>query len=60
MRWVSATDLLVNPNETDLKKQIIFRQIGWMGQFGRFYTMDEDLSEPGNYEAVYLKLEPKD
>lgn len=61
MPWLNKTDLLVNPNEKNPNKRIVFRQIGWHGQTGRFYELDENpaLSESGSFTPMYIQIAPE-
>lgn len=60
MKWLNSTDLFVNdPEDTDPERRIIFRQVGWQGQTGRFYTLQEDpsLTEKGSFSPMYIQVE---
>lgn len=61
MRWISPSDLLINPEEKDFEKHIVFSQVGWLGQTGRFYTMAEDPTptEPGSFTPMYVQIMPE-
>ena len=61
MKWINRLDLLVNPDEKDPDKRIIFRQVGWHGQSGRLYTMNEQpgLTERGSFGPMYVQIAPE-
>lgn len=61
MRWLQNGDLVVNPDEDVHEKWIIFHQVGWRGQTGRLYTMDENpaLTEPGSFSPMYIQITPE-
>jgi hypothetical protein len=61
MKWINDTDLLVNPGEDDPNKRIVFRQVGWLGQTGELYAMDEDPTptEPGSFGPIYHQIAPE-
>lgn len=56
-KWINKTDLFINPDEEDPDKRYIFRQVGWLGQTGRFYELTEDPSktERGGFSPVYIQ-----
>lgn len=56
MQWINETDLLVKDDE-DPDKRVIFRQVGWLGQTGRFYTLEEDPSrtEGGGFSPIFIQ-----
>jgi len=58
MKWINNTDLFVNSEEKDPDKRIIFRQVGWLGQTGAFYKLDEDpsLTERGGFSPMYIQI----
>lgn len=64
MTWINSTNLLVNPEEKDPDKRIIFRQVGWLGQSGFFYSMtatSEHIkeNEPGSFSPIYKQIRPE-
>jgi hypothetical protein len=61
MRWLDSGDLLVEDhNKEDPEKSVIFRQVGWRGQTGRFYTMEENpaFHERGSFSPMYIQVAP--
>lgn len=58
MQWLNETDLLVKDDE-EPSRRVIFRQVGWLGQTGRFYTLEEDPSrtERGGFAPIYRQIE---
>ena len=61
MRWLENHELLVEDGDANNDKRVVFRQIGWQGQTGRFYTMDENpkLTEPGSFTPMYIQVMPE-
>lgn len=64
MTWINSTDLLVNPEEKDPNKRIVFRQVGWLGQSGNFYKMNDTSNylvknEPGSFSPIYQQIGPE-
>lgn len=61
VKWINSSDLLVNTDEKNPDKHIIFRQVGWHGQTGRLYTMDEKpgLTERGSFGPLYVQIAPE-
>lgn len=60
MRWISGTDLLVNPDAESPDDRIIFRQIGWIGKTGTFYALHDHPMlrfEQGGFTSVYIQRE---
>lgn len=60
MIWLNATDLLVNPEEQETARKVVFRQVGWLGQTGRMYPMGENPSETerGGFSPMYVQIAP--
>lgn len=58
MKWLNDTDLYLNPGEEDPNRRYIFRQVGWLGQTGRFYTLEEDphLTENGGFSPMFIQI----
>lgn len=58
MKWLNRIDIWVNPEEEDPTKRIVFRQVGWLGQSGKFYGLGADLSnsEKGGFQPMYIQI----
>lgn len=56
MQWINNTDVQIEPDE-----QITFRQVGWIGITGSFYSMIDGAGwcEKGGFAPVFVKLEVK-
>lgn len=59
MYWINSTDMLINPEEKEPDKRIIFRQVGWLGQTGRFYSLLDggEWCEKGGFSPVFVQRE---
>jgi hypothetical protein len=47
--WSNSGDLVI-------EEKTLFRQIGWYGQSGRFYSMKETPTESGSYAPIYEQI----
>lgn len=58
MRWLNDRDLLV----ASIPKREVFRQVGWLGQSGKFYDNDGEPAkhEPGSFTPIYIHLESEE
>lgn len=50
--YATGTEMTV----ADDKVSYVFRQVGWIGQSGDFYSLDEDPSptEPGSFDPLWF------
>lgn len=56
MRYTEDGELVVNEDPFTT-----FRQVGWLGQTGRFYSLEEvvEQTEPGGFSPVYIQTRPE-
>jgi hypothetical protein len=56
-RWLNQTDLCIEKDG----ERLMFRQVGWLGQTGNFYKLDNpgvtSSGEPGGFSPIYIQIE---
>ncbi len=61
MKWLENGELHVNDTT---EPKVVFRQVGWLGQTGTFYGLNQDgryikLHEKGGFSPIYVQVLPE-